>query len=82
MMPSMMPMILMGSVSLGRIPLLWTSSILTNQLIERVVLVPVNFCIVHLLGRLMHDCILQSWLKPIPLYRAIVIAFFESSFIL
>ena len=74
-----MSLILIASVSLRKTSL-GTSSILTNQLIERVVLVPVNLCIAHLLGRLIHDCILHSWLKPIPQDGPILIAFFESSF--
>jgi hypothetical protein len=78
-MPPIMLLILMTSVSLHKTPL-GASSVLTNQLIERVVLVPVNLCIANLLGRLIHDCILQSWLEPISLYRPILIAIFESSF--
>ena len=49
------------------------SSILDNQLIKSVVLVPA--CIGYLLSRLIHNCILQRWLKPIPSDWLILIAF-------
>jgi hypothetical protein len=75
----LMPMILMTTVSL-RVTLLGCTSILNNQLIERVVLVPVNLCIAKLLGRLIHNCILKRSLNPIPSDDPILIAFSECSF--
>jgi hypothetical protein len=73
----MIPLILIPSMPL-RMPLLGASSILDNQLIERVVLVPVYLCIANMLGRFIHDCILKRWLKSVSLNGPILIAFSKS----